>query len=229
MTQAVWGRVIATVFALFAFSTILAAQTLGTVYFEFDSDQLDGETRAQVAEIAERLKASPSYKPTVVVGYTDAVGSASYNQGLGKRRARRVEAALVEAGVPVSRIGVVSSRGENDLVVEVATAERRNRRVRVTLEDMLAACRTYREIDLNPAGFGQEFQSDLRARLDEAVAAYAQFSSDGRNAAAFQMAGAARFDCGIATELDLQAGRKKEFGQKCFCNSARLRVALAAN
>lgn len=223
--KSIWW-IMAGMFAVIAFAGTVAAQDLGTVHFDFDSDYLDAQGQTDVAEIASRLAKNPSYKPTIVVGYTDAVGSNSYNQNLGLRRAERVAAALVQAGVPVSRVGHVSSRGENDLVVAVATAERRNRRVVVTLDDMLAACRTYREIELNPAGFGTEFQSDLTARLQEAVSAHARFAADGENGPAFQMAGAARHDCGIATGLDMQAGRKLEYGQKCFCNSARLRVAL---
>lgn len=226
MTRWQFRRTAAALAAAVAFALPVSGQDLGTVYFDFDSDQLDSTAQSQVSEIAEHLTENPTYKPTVVVGYTDAVGSSGYNLGLGERRARRVAEALIGAGVPVSRIGSVSSRGENELVVAVATAERRNRRVRVTLDDMLAACRSYRQIDLNPAGFGDAFQADLQGRLNEAVAAYSQFSADGHNGPAFQMAGAARHDCGIAAGLDMQAGRKLEYGQKCFCNSARLRVAL---
>lgn len=197
-----------------------------TVLFDFDSARLDPDARAQVAAIVERLKANPSYKPTVVVGHTDAVGSDAYNQRLGQRRAEAVAAALKADGIPVARIGTVTSRGERELLVAVATAERRNRRVQVTLDDMLAACRSYREIDLNPAGFDDEFQSDLQGRLTEAVSAYGQFAADGGNGPAFQMAGAARHDCGIAAGLKNSEGRKLEYGKKCFCSSARLRVAL---
>jgi hypothetical protein len=110
----------------------------------------------------------------------------------------------------------------------MATAERRNRRVIVTLDDMIAACRSYRNIDLNPAGFGDEFQTDLRSRLYRAVSSYARYAADGRNGPAFQMAGAAKYDCGIAVGLQPNKGGKLEFGQKCFCNSARLQVALDA-
>lgn len=230
MISKLLGRVFAIFFTLIAFTPVftpvLSAQEIGTIHFRFDSDQLDEESRAQVSAIVERLTENPSYKPTIVVGYTDAVGPSSYNQGLGLRRAKRVASALVAAGVPVNRIGPVSSRGKNDLVVAAATAERRNRRVKVSLDDMLSACRSYREIDLNPAGFGEEFQSDLKARLEEAAAAYARFAADGENGPAFQMAGAARYDCTVATGENLGSGRKLEYGQKCFCNSARLRVAL---
>jgi hypothetical protein len=202
------------------------AQELGTIFFDFDSAALDTEAQAQVAAIAQSLEASPSYRPSVVIGHTDAVGSADYNMQLGLRRAQAVADALLASGVPVSRIGAVSSRGKTELVVMVATAERRNRRVVVSLDDMLAACRSYRQIELNPAGFGEAFEADLRSRLVEAAGAFERFSSDGQNGPAFQMSGAAKYDCGIAAGLGLNEPRKLEYGQKCFCNSARLRVAL---
>lgn len=202
------------------------AQEFGTVNFKFDSDQLDSEGQRQVSEIAEKLKSVQSYKPTVVVGYTDAVGTSSYNLDLGQRRANRVASALIALGVPVDRIGSTSSRGKNDLLIAVATAERQNRRVTVKLEDILAACRSYREITLSQDAIGDELQTDLSTRLSEAVAYYEQFTNSGNNGPAFQMAGAAREDCSNAVGLDRKSVRKIEYAKKCFCNSARLRVAL---
>lgn len=212
--------------AVLVWGAIAQAQDLGTVLFDFDSASLDAEAATQVRAIAEALEATPSYKPTIVVGYTDAVGSTGYNLALGQRRAQTVADALTAQGVPVSRIGTIASRGEADLVVAVATAERRNRRVNVALDDMLSACRSYRDIDLNPAGFGDAFQVDLQSRLAEAVNAYSRFTGDSQNGPAFQMAGAAKYDCGIAAGLGPNEDRKLEYGPKCFCNSARLRVAL---
>jgi len=202
------------------------AQDLGTIFFDFGSATLDADAQAGVAAIARSLEASPSYRPTIVIGHTDAVGSAEYNMRLGQRRAQAVADALIAEGVPVSRIGTVSSRGKTELVVAVATAERRNRRVEVSLDDMLAACRSFRQIELNPEGFGDAFEADLRARLAQASSAFERFAGDGRNGPAFQMAGAARYDCSIAASLGAAEPRKLEYGQRCFCNSARLSVAL---
>lgn len=209
-----------------ALPALALAETLGTVNFDFDSDLLDTEARAEISQIAARLTENPSYKPTVVVGHTDAVGSAGYNDGLGLRRAQRVANALVAAGVPVARVGTVQSRGENELLVAVSTAQRANRRVTIGLGDMLAACRSWRGINVTPASVGPELQGDLISRLNEAVAAYQRFGADGANAAAFQMAGAAREDCGIAVGFGDAERRKVEYAQRCLCSSARLRVAL---
>ncbi|QDY71731.1 OmpA family protein (plasmid) [Qingshengfaniella alkalisoli] len=205
----------------------VSAQDFGTVNFQFDSDQLDASGQAQVAEIAERLKAVDSYKPTVVVGYTDAMGSPGYNLDLGLRRARTVANALAALGVPVDRVDHVETRGENELLISVATPERRNRRVTVRLDDILAACRSYRTVSINRDSIGPSLEQDLLAKLSRAQTSYASLSSSGQNGAAFQMAGAAREDCGIAVGYGASDIRKVEYAQRCLCSSARLDVALA--
>ncbi|WP_170527905.1 OmpA family protein [Ruegeria arenilitoris] len=194
--------------------------------FNFDSDQLDAEGRQQVAEIAERLKAINSYKPTVVVGYTDAVGSTGYNQGLGQRRANTVARAFIEAGVPVDEIGSISSRGKSDLLIAVTTADPRNRRVTVGLAEILAACRSYRDVQLTEAAVGDELQNDLMQRVGEASARRTQLEGSRRNSPAFQMAGAAREDCGKAAGLATDSIRKVEYAKRGFCSYARLEAAL---
>lgn len=203
-----------------------AAQTIGTINFNFDSSELDATALAEIQSIADQLNAAQSYKPTVVVGYTDAVGAPSYNIGLGQRRAQAVADALVAAGAPVDRIGTIESRGENELLVAVATAERANRRVTVTLGDMLAACRSYRSIALDRKAIGDALQADLVARLQTAVQSQRQFRVSGGNSDAYQMAGAAREDCTAAVGYAAGAERKLEYAKRCFCSSARLSVAL---
>lgn len=208
------------------FPTLLAAQLLGTVNFDFDSDRLDAAAQQKILEIAEALKSTDTYKPTVIVGYTDAVGGSSYNNSLGLRRAEAVAAALRSAGVPIDRVGKTETRGKNELLVAVSTPERRNRRVTVGLEDILAACRSYREIPLTTSDVGDALQNDLVTRVQEASAYYAQLTSSGGNAPAYQMAGAAREDCEQAVGFNRDAIRKVEFAKKCFCSSARMQVAL---
>lgn len=207
----------------------VSAQEFGTVNFAFDADQLDAEGRQQIAAIADRLKETDSYKPTVVVGYTDAVGSSGYNQGLGQRRAKTVADALIAAGVPVDRIGTLKSRGEQDLLIRVETAERRNRRVTIGLGDILAACPSYRRVALSQNAVGDALQTDLSARLSEAVETYNRLTASGSNSPAFQMAGAAREDCGQAVGYDGGSVRKLEYAKRCFCSSARMRTALSSS
>ena len=67
-----------------------------------------------------------------VTGYTDASGSAGYNQRLSERRANNVANALVRFGVPRQAM-VVSGRGKNDQRVPTADGVRepQNRRVEI--------------------------------------------------------------------------------------------------
>ncbi|WP_425044238.1 OmpA family protein [Primorskyibacter sp. S87] len=223
------GRIARLLLSLLCLSLLpfaAVAQTVGTVNFDFDSDQLDAQALQQVRSIADSLKASPSYKPTVVVGYTDAVGTSAYNRDLGRRRAQRVAEALVAAGVPVDRVGSIESRGKSELLVAVATPERRNRRVTVTLDDILKACRTYREVQLDASSVGDALQNDLESRLADAVANYSSLKTNGLNGPAYQMAGAAREDCNRAVGFKSDSIRKVEYAKKCFCSSARMQVAL---
>lgn len=205
---------------------IAAFAEFGTVNFKFDFDQLDAEGQQQILEIAEQLKNYTGYEQTVIIGFTDAVGSLGYNADLGFRRATTVANALRAAGVPENRISSISSKGKTELLVQVATANRQNRRVTVTLSDILAACRSYRDINITKAGLNAELREDLLERLSEAKSSYEQFTASGANGPAFQMAGAAREDCGHAVGLDDGSVRKVEYAQRCVCSSVRLRTAL---
>lgn len=206
--------------------TLAAAQEFGAVNFDLDSDQLDATAQNRVLEIAAKIKANNSYKPSIVVGYTDAVGTSGYNYDLGLRRARVVQNALVAAGVPVERVGTIQSRGEAELLVPVSFPERRNRRVSVALDDVLGACMSYRNVSLTQSSIGDELQMDLVTKLDKSVSVHATYSQNGQNVSALQMAGAATEDCGLAVGLENDSVRKLEYAKKCFCNSARMNVAL---
>lgn len=74
--------------------------------FPFDrgdvSDVLPGG-RADIREIAAKLGAA-HFGRIEVRGYTDRLGSSSYNMELSQRRADAVKALLVEQGIPAERI-----------------------------------------------------------------------------------------------------------------------------
>src|SRR3546814_12801937 len=65
-----------------------------------------------------------------VIGHTDGVGSASYNQRLSQRRARSVRDYLVQHGVDAGRLQPVG-KGFSDLLNESDPAAAENRRVEV--------------------------------------------------------------------------------------------------
>ena len=117
------------------FAQTLAAQPSRplqfTLYFIEGSDELTDESKrvmeSAYAEIAQR-----KVTDIVVVGHTDSVGSAGYNDALARQRAENIRAALVSRGVPADAI-VAAGRGKREPLVPTAdgVAEPRNRRVEV--------------------------------------------------------------------------------------------------
>ncbi|MCV3207174.1 OmpA family protein [Mesorhizobium sp. YC-39] len=78
------------------------------INFGLDSAELDATARAELGEFAKALKDSRlSAINFVVEGYTDASGSARYNEGLSQRRAQSVTAFLESNGVDAARIKAI--------------------------------------------------------------------------------------------------------------------------
>lgn len=117
---------------LVAFSDKFRAEADDTVNFAFDSAALDAEARRTLDGQAKWLLANPSVRMRVY-GYTDAVGSAGYNDRLGLRRARAVVRYLSRKGVASNRLDAVESFGERELLVPTEERERRNRRAVTTV------------------------------------------------------------------------------------------------
>ena len=110
----------------------------GDFLFDFDKDTLTARGKEVVDNVANQLKATGA-KDVKVAGYTDRLGSDSYNLNLSQRRANRVKARLLEDGV-VAQINAVGY-GKNpqvkacdDVTDKQALREclRPNRRVEVT-------------------------------------------------------------------------------------------------
>ena len=70
----------------------------GDFLFDFDKDTLTQQGAVVVDNVAAQLK-SLKAKEVKVAGYTDRLGSDSYNLALSQRRADRVKARLMENGV----------------------------------------------------------------------------------------------------------------------------------
>jgi peptidoglycan-associated lipoprotein len=80
---------------------------LHTVHFELDSSTLSADTRKELAENADWIKANP--KVTVQIeGHCDSRGSVEYNLALGERRAKAVKNYMVTLGVDSKRMTVIS-------------------------------------------------------------------------------------------------------------------------
>lgn len=81
------------------------------VLFGFDSAALTPKGSAAIAQVADQLKQRRDASVTVV-GYTDRLGSNSYNQALSQRRADTVRTALVKDGVGAERVRSIG-KGED--------------------------------------------------------------------------------------------------------------------
>lgn len=103
------------------------------INFPFDSAKIIDTEAPKVTEFATFLKDSPAYK-TELVGYTDSVGTDTYNQKLSEKRAAAVKAQLEKEGVAADRL-TTSGKGEADPVATNKTKEGRwlNRRVDAVL------------------------------------------------------------------------------------------------
>jgi outer membrane protein OmpA-like peptidoglycan-associated protein len=78
--------------------------TLGDVLFDTGRAQLNPGSGRKLDQLAQFLVDHPERR-VQIDGFTDSVGSESYNQDLSQRRADAVKMALVTRGIDSSRIG----------------------------------------------------------------------------------------------------------------------------
>lgn len=98
----------------------LAADAL----FGFDSAVLSASGQQAVQGVLAQVREASQVQSIQVVGYTDRIGAAAYNQSLSQRRAEAVRSALVQGGVAATRISA-EGRGAAEPLVQ---CEQRNRR-----------------------------------------------------------------------------------------------------
>ncbi|MCB9540994.1 MAG: OmpA family protein [Myxococcales bacterium] len=99
------------------------------VLFDTGSYQLRADARHLLDEVARTLTEHPELRRVRILGFTDATGSASYNERLSLQRAWVVREALVERGVAKGRLAVIG-RGER---APAAGANADDRRVEFTI------------------------------------------------------------------------------------------------
>jgi outer membrane protein OmpA-like peptidoglycan-associated protein len=104
-----------------------AAEVPNTVTFPFNSATLTPEAREVLALQARWIRQFPELRFSVY-GHTDLVGSAGFNQHLGKRRAQAVVNFFASQGISRSRLDALVSFGKTRPVIETPDPEEANRR-----------------------------------------------------------------------------------------------------
>jgi len=109
--------------------------TLNDVLFSTNRSQLASGGMRNVQKLADFLAQYPQQK-VLVEGYTDSIGSDSFNQELSDRRAYAVRTALMDMAISSDRIAT-RGYGETFPVADNNTAASRqlNRRVEIILSD----------------------------------------------------------------------------------------------
>jgi len=109
--------------------------TLGDVLFDFNKATLKPGGERAVTELTKFLKEYPERK-VMIEGFTDSIGSESYNKDLSRRRADAVRMELNTNGISSGRIQI-RGYGENFPVAsnDTEAGRQRNRRVEVIISD----------------------------------------------------------------------------------------------
>ncbi len=102
------------------------------IRFAFDSDMLSAAYQAHLTELARVLTSDAMQELCLLlVGHTDAAGSARYNSALAHKRARTVKVFLEGVtGVPAARLAT-DGRGEAEPLAGLSPTDPRNRRVEI--------------------------------------------------------------------------------------------------
>ena len=103
------------------------------ILFATDSATVSGTAQSNLVTVARSLNQYPNTTVNVI-GHTDDVGEAAYNQNLSERRAQAVSSVLVANGVSSARVRSIG-QGESQPVTTNLTAEGRqqNRRVDIVI------------------------------------------------------------------------------------------------
>jgi OmpA-OmpF porin, OOP family len=104
------------------------------VNFDFDKAKVRNADDAELRKAVDFVKKYPGYEISIE-GYTDSIGSETYNQGLSERRAAAVKAYLLENGVADGTRMKTAGHGESQPIADNSTKEGRfkNRRVEILI------------------------------------------------------------------------------------------------
>jgi OOP family OmpA-OmpF porin len=119
------------------FSSVVAAlpgrPATFMLYFLEGKDELTPDSEREVERVFAEIAARP-YPEILVIGHTDAVGNAQFNDQLSRQRAQRVRDDLVQRGIAADRIEV-ASRGKREPLIPTSegVSEPKNRRVEINV------------------------------------------------------------------------------------------------
>ena len=82
-------------------------QNVHPIFFDYDKYSIRTDAQSTLERDASFLESHPDIK-VVIGGYCDERGSDEYNMALGQNRAETAQKALINAGIPASRIRVIS-------------------------------------------------------------------------------------------------------------------------
>jgi len=84
-----------------------AAEALKTIYFDYNSFQLNTDAADRLQIIAAFLKSNQGLR-ILVIGHCDERGASEYNIGLGEKRARAAKEYLINIGIEQIRLETTS-------------------------------------------------------------------------------------------------------------------------
>lgn len=119
------------------FSSVVAAlpgrPATFLLYFLEGKDELTPDSEREVERVFAEIAARP-YPEILVIGHTDAVGNAQFNDQLSRQRAQRVRDDLIKRGISADHIEV-SGRGKREPLVPTSegVSEPKNRRVEINV------------------------------------------------------------------------------------------------
>ena len=116
-----------------ALATMPARPASFLLYFVTGSDELTGDSKAELGRMLDELRRRPS-PDILVIGHTDRVGNDEDNDQLSLQRAERVRESFIAQGIAAERIRA-AGRGEREPIVPSADGvdEPRNRRVEINV------------------------------------------------------------------------------------------------
>ena len=103
------------------------------LYFLEGEDRLTAESESQIERIFADL-GTRSAAEISVIGHSDAMGTTEFNDKLSLQRAEKIQAELIQRGIPAESI-TIAGRGERELLVPTddGVAEPQNRRVEINI------------------------------------------------------------------------------------------------